>query len=151
MPMNDVLKTLASEQLKTDLPEVRPGDTVRLSVRVVEGKFWLVNLKPDEGPFAGFGEAGNGGVIALYQKCPHLGCTVPWRATFDFEGKTGWFRCPCHGSTYSRDEADVVFGPAPRPLDTLPVRIKNGRVWVTVSAGSERHRQEGETAAPARV
>lgn len=35
--MNDVLKTLASEQLKTDLPEVRPGDTVRVSVRVVEG------------------------------------------------------------------------------------------------------------------
>jgi large subunit ribosomal protein L19 len=35
--MNDVLKTLASEQLKADLPEVRPGDTVRLSVRVVEG------------------------------------------------------------------------------------------------------------------
>jgi large subunit ribosomal protein L19 len=37
MPMNDVLKTLASEQLKADLPEVRPGDTVRLSVRVIEG------------------------------------------------------------------------------------------------------------------
>src|SRR5204862_2483371 len=37
MPRNDVLKTLASEQLKADLPEVRPGDTVRLSVRVVEG------------------------------------------------------------------------------------------------------------------
>lgn len=35
--MNDVLKTLASEQLKADLPEVRPGDTVRVSVRVVEG------------------------------------------------------------------------------------------------------------------
>ena len=37
MPMNDVLKQLASEQLKSDLPEIRPGDTVRLSVRVVEG------------------------------------------------------------------------------------------------------------------
>ena len=37
MTMNDVLKTLASEQLKTGLPEVRPGDTVRLSVRVIEG------------------------------------------------------------------------------------------------------------------
>jgi large subunit ribosomal protein L19 len=37
MPMNDVLKTLASEQLKADLPEIRPGDSVRLSVRVVEG------------------------------------------------------------------------------------------------------------------
>ena len=37
MPMNDVLKQLKSEQLKSDLPEIRPGDTVRLSVRVVEG------------------------------------------------------------------------------------------------------------------
>ena len=37
MPMNDVLKTLASEQQKTDLPEIRPGDTVAVSVRVVEG------------------------------------------------------------------------------------------------------------------
>ena len=35
--MHDVLKTLASEQLKADLPEIRPGDSVRLSVRVVEG------------------------------------------------------------------------------------------------------------------
>ena len=34
---NDILKTLASEQLKADLPEIRPGDSVRLSVRVVEG------------------------------------------------------------------------------------------------------------------
>src|SRR5439155_25160565 len=37
MPMNDLLNTLASEQTKADLPEVRPGDTVRVSVRVVEG------------------------------------------------------------------------------------------------------------------
>ncbi len=35
--MTDLLKTLASEQLRADLPEVRPGDTVRVSVRVVEG------------------------------------------------------------------------------------------------------------------
>ena len=37
MPMNDVLKTLASEQQKAEVPEVRPGDTVAVSVRVVEG------------------------------------------------------------------------------------------------------------------
>src|SRR5438034_1163486 len=35
MPMNDVLKTLASEQQKAEVPEVRPGDTVAVSVRVV--------------------------------------------------------------------------------------------------------------------
>ena len=37
MPMNDVLKTLASEQQKAEVPEIRPGDTVAVSVRVVEG------------------------------------------------------------------------------------------------------------------
>lgn len=35
--MNDVLKSLAAEQMKADLPEIRPGDTVRVGVRVVEG------------------------------------------------------------------------------------------------------------------
>src|SRR5437762_11764913 len=35
--MNDLLNTLAREQLKADLPEIRPGDTVRVSVRVIEG------------------------------------------------------------------------------------------------------------------
>jgi len=37
MMNDDVLKALASEQLKTGLPEIRPGDTVRVGVRVVEG------------------------------------------------------------------------------------------------------------------
>ena len=32
------------------------------------------------------------GVVALYQKCPHLGCRVPSCAT------SQWFECPCHGS-----------------------------------------------------
>lgn len=35
--MDDVLKQLASEQMKAEIPEIRPGDTVRVSVRVIEG------------------------------------------------------------------------------------------------------------------
>jgi len=35
--MDDALKQLAQEQMKTDVPEIRPGDTVRVSVRVIEG------------------------------------------------------------------------------------------------------------------
>jgi cytochrome b6-f complex iron-sulfur subunit len=98
--------------------------------RVVEGKFWLVNLRPDEGPHGTFGEQGQGGLLALYQKCPHLGCTVPWRGTFNFEGKEGWFRCPCHGSTYTKGGIRV-FGPAPRPLDTMAISVQgNGAVQV---------------------
>lgn len=37
MNTGDILAQLRAEQSKADLPEVRPGDTVRVAVRVVEG------------------------------------------------------------------------------------------------------------------
>ncbi len=96
-----------------------PGDD---PARITVGKFWLSNLRPDEGTHAGFGEEGGGGLLALWWKCPHLGCTVPWRSDFAFDAISGWFRCPCHGSTYTK--AGVrVFGPAPRPMDTMDVTV----------------------------
>lgn len=98
----------------------QPGDD---PVRVVEGKFWLVHLNPGEGAHGKFGEPGDGGLLALYQKCPHLGCTVPWQPTFEYEGVRSWFRCPCHGSTYTRAGIRVK-GPAPRPLDTMAVEVR---------------------------
>src|SRR5437868_14313360 len=33
----DAIKELEREQLRTDLPQIAPGDTVRVSVKVVEG------------------------------------------------------------------------------------------------------------------
>ena len=50
------------------------------------------------------------GVVALYQKCPHLGCRVPWCKT------SQWFECPCHGSQYNR-VGEKKGGPAPRGMD----------------------------------
>ncbi len=79
--------------------------------------------------------AQEGSVIALYHKCVHLGCTVPFRPDFSREdprnGETyaGWFLCPCHGSTYS-DAGVRVFGPAPRSLDTFDLIIKDGKMTV---------------------
>jgi cytochrome b6-f complex iron-sulfur subunit len=102
-------------------------------VKVFEGKFYLVNLKPGEGGHAGVPGSEKGGLVALYQKCVHLGCTVPWRPEFEFEGEKGWFRCPCHGSTYTKGGARV-FGPAPRSLDTMDLTI-NGDGSVTVNTG----------------
>lgn len=105
--------------------------------RIPEGKFWLANLAGPQGDVLGAG--GAGGILALYWKCPHLGCTVPWRPDFagaqvNFPGIQGWFRCPCHGSTYSR--AGIrVFGPAPRPMDTMAVSI-NGDGSLSVNTGA---------------
>ena len=86
-------------------------------VHVVEGRCWLVNIPAGEAESPG-------GLLALYQKCPHLGCTVPWRAEFDFGGKKGWFRCPCHGSTFTKEGGILVSGPSPRPLDTMAITFK---------------------------
>jgi cytochrome b6-f complex iron-sulfur subunit len=104
--------------------------------RVSEGKFFVVNLAGPEGDVLDVG--GTGGLLALYWKCPHLGCSVPWNGTFsgaavNFPGITGWFRCPCHGSTYSK--AGIrVFGPAPRPMDTMEIGI-NSDGSVNVNTG----------------
>ena len=84
----------------------------------VEGKFYLSRL--DEG------------FMALYQKCPHVGCTVPWRPEFTHQnapGVTGLFRCPCHGSTYMRN-GQIIFGPAPRPMDYMKITNEGGKLFV---------------------
>ena len=85
----------------------------------VDGKFYLSRLEE--------------GFIALYQKCVHLGCTVPWRPEFEWphEGQVirGLFRCPCHGSTYLRN-GQIIYGPAPRPLDYMVMSVDGGRLVV---------------------
>jgi cytochrome b6-f complex iron-sulfur subunit len=108
-------------------------------VKIAEGKFWLANLEPGQGDPYGLGS--QGGLIALYQKCPHLGCVVPWRGDFSFGSEAGlaseqgWFRCPCHGSTYSR--AGVrVFGPAPRSMDTMTIEVLETGGAINVLTGT---------------
>jgi cytochrome b6-f complex iron-sulfur subunit len=89
---------------------------------IPEGRFFVLNMEP------GKTEAGDdtpGGVLALWRKCPHLGCTVPYNPSFDFLGKKGWFRCPCHNSTYTKDGGVLVFGPAPRSLDVFPLEVQD--------------------------
>jgi len=103
--------------------------------QVPAGKFWLVNLTEEQG---------GPGYLALWWKCPHLGCTVPWREGFSWPNPAtgtntrGWFRCPCHGSTY--DHAGVrVYGPAPRSMDRMEVTIDpaTGRIDVNTGAISK--------------
>jgi cytochrome b6-f complex iron-sulfur subunit len=105
----------------------KPGDD---PVTIPEGRFFLVNLEPGVTPH---GEKTEGGLLALWQKCPHLGCTVPWRPDFTFGGHTGWFRCPCHGSTFTKEGGILVFGPSSRPMDRFPVEVQDdGSLIVTV-------------------
>jgi len=59
------------------------------------------------------------GLVALYQKCPHLGCRVP-------ECKSSqWFECPCHGSQYNQ-AGEKKGGPAPRGMDRFATEVSGG-------------------------
>jgi cytochrome b6-f complex iron-sulfur subunit len=70
----------------------------------------------------------DGGIIALYQKCPHLGCRVPECVT------SQWFECPCHGSQYNR-VGEKRGGPAPRGMDRFAVSVDASGA-LTVDTGS---------------
>src|SRR5574342_126970 len=57
--------------------------------------------------------------VAFSGKCPHLGCGYKWRQ-HKILGQV--FLCPCHLSIYDAS-GKVLDGPAPRPLDALPIRV----------------------------
>jgi cytochrome b6-f complex iron-sulfur subunit len=86
--------------------EFTPG-TVSL---VQKGHFYISRLE-------------DGSTLALWQRCTHLGCTVPWRQD------EGQFHCPCHGSLFNT-KGEVIGGPAPHPLDLFPIEVVNGNVVI---------------------
>lgn len=65
-------------------------------------------------------------LFAVSQKCPHLGCAVP------FCEASGRFECPCHGSVYNL-AGEWVSGPAPRGMDRHPLQIVDGAVIVNTA------------------
>ena len=60
--------------------------------------------------------------LAFSGKCPHLGCAYKWRK-HKVLGQV--FLCPCHLSIYDAS-GKVLDGPAPRPLDLLPIQVTAG-------------------------
>ena len=65
-----------------------------------------------------------GGLYAMSAVCTHAGCTV------QFEPSSMQFICPCHGGTYSAKTGQVLGGPPPSPLPSIPVHVVNGEIRV---------------------
>ena len=64
------------------------------------------------------------GLTAVYQRCVHLGCRVPWC------NSSQGFECACHGSKYN-GVGEYYAGPAPRNLDRFPVSVTDtGRLVI---------------------
>lgn len=95
-------------------------------VTVREGKYYLTRSED--------------GLMALYWKCVHLGCTVPWNQA---QGK---FMCPCHASVYEVTGQNVA-GPAPRPLDIMELTVEgDGTILVNTGKITERTHHEAKHA-----
>jgi rieske iron-sulfur protein len=69
------------------------------------------------------------GVVGYSASCTHALCPVTgWKA----EGQI--LKCHCHNSEFDPSlGAKVVFGPAPRPLPSLPLKVADGQL---MAAGS---------------
>ncbi len=124
-----------------DFPiQTKAGSTVTTVIgataRNRDGRFYMVHLED--------------GLIALYWKCVHLGCTVPWnpQEEFTYEGikYVGMFHCPCHGSTYIPN-GQIVAGPAPRPLDYMEITLEGDNVTVDTGKIKQRIKADPKTQA----
>jgi cytochrome b6-f complex iron-sulfur subunit len=92
-----------------------PPDSV---VHVPTGNFFISHIN-------------GSGLLAMWHRCTHLGCTVPWRED------EGQFHCACHSSLFNR-AGEVTGGPAPRPLDIFPIEVVEDEVVVDTSNPIER-------------
>lgn len=81
------------------------------------------------------------GIMALYRKCVHLGCVVPWNEA------ENQFHCPCHGSLYNR-EGLVLGGPAPRPLDYFLITQTGDGLIVHTGDAKQRKTYDASQAFP---
>jgi len=105
------------------------------------GRMYIVVWDPSvQGAEEQYGEdhailADGRGLMALYQKCVHLGCRVPWCQS------SQWYECPCHGSKYNK-WGEWVSGPAGRGLDRFPSQVNEAGEYLvntgTVLTGPAR-------------
>jgi len=68
-------------------------------------------------------------LLALWRRCPHLGCQVPQLCD-----SLKRYTCLCHGSTYNILGEKLKEGPAERGMDRFPVSIDEDGVVVIDTA-----------------
>ena len=104
--------------------QVVPGDGSIKPLFFPEAQAWLVPMEEAQLPGSSFeglpvvagAEGGEPGLMALWQKCVHLGCRVPECAS------SQGFECPCHGSKYNF-HGEYDSGPAPRNMDRFALEV----------------------------
>lgn len=121
----------AAALLKFFQPRLKPG---AFGGRVTAGR--VQDFPPGSVHHVGAGQfyishVEDQGLLAMWHRCTHLGCTVPWRED------QGQFNCPCHSSLFN-EVGEVTGGPAPRPMDLFPIELVDGEIIVDTGKPIER-------------
>ncbi len=64
------------------------------------------------------------GLKAYSAVCTHFGCVVKW------DSESGEIICPCHDGFFSPVDGHVISGPPPTALETIPVQVIDGKIFV---------------------
>lgn len=113
----EALRPLAQAATGVRVQLGEPGDfAAGTATYFTVGRLWLVNTGKE--------------FLALSQRCPHLGCRVP------FCESSGRFECPCHGSVFDL-AGEYVRGPTPRGLDRFQLVVEGHKLVVDTNVKIE--------------
>jgi cytochrome b6-f complex iron-sulfur subunit len=114
-----------------DIASAQPDWTSGQPFAFGKARVFFINVPAAKALVGGSGESvADPGpeVLALYRKCPHLGCNIPPLCE-----QSHWFECLCHGSKYTI-LGEKRAGPAPRGLDSFEVTLTEGVYVINTSA-----------------
>jgi len=114
------VNSFGSVMVAGDVSEFPAGSVTEF----INGRFFLVRTQ-------------DGGFLALYRRCPHLGCIINWN------NGSEEFICPCHASSFDI-HGNYNNTLIPRPLDMFVVTVEGEKVMVDIS---QRHQREQFTPA----
>jgi len=140
------IKAGSFDEIKAEI--LRGGTVVPKFIPAAQS--WVVPFPLSELPGSSYestpfviagGESDGIGLMALWQRCVHLGCRVP--ECLSSQG----FECPCHGSKYN-NHGEYEDGPAPRNLDRFGVNIDNaGQLVIDTGTIVQTARSKNKTVA----
>ena len=101
-----------------------PSTPVKLSAETLNENIWVWVVQ-------------TGDAIQVFNaRTPQYGCFINWQPVTSGLKAPGYFIDPCTGSSFFIDGA-YRLGPSPRGLDSFPVKVQDGKVWIDVFSPQE--------------
>jgi rieske iron-sulfur protein len=139
-------EVIKSDDLKLGGPPVRawPKDSKTSVIRKGSRLNEVLIVKLDPGELDDDTRSrSTDGIVAYSVVCSHAGCPVTAWVKQE-SGDKNILKCMCHNSEFDpRQNAQVVFGPAPRRLAALPLAVVDGALTVAAAFVGKVGAQQG--------